>query len=237
VLLNLIINVSKAMLAANGRGTLVVRSRHDMERESIVFEISDDGPGVPEDVRRDLDPFFTTKEVGQGTGLGLTVAYAIVQEHGGRIRLTSHPGAGTSFFVELPVIGTAVRRPAVPASTEFDALIGSTVLMVEDEQALAAALADALTEAGLKVERAGDGEEALRRLGEKSYDLIVCDLKMPKVDGMRFYRNCGCARTRRRVIFVTGDAQVQRPKSSRESGCRYANLPLGTCSAPRARSD
>ncbi len=93
VLLNLVINAEQAMLGANGRGTLVVRSWHDMDREAVVLEINDDGPGIPEDVQKKIfDPFFTTKEVGKGTGLGLTVAYAIIQEHNGRIRIASKPG-------------------------------------------------------------------------------------------------------------------------------------------------
>ena len=76
--------------------------------------MNDDGPGVPEDVQpRIFDPFFTTKEVGKGTGLGLTVAYAIVQEHGGRITVKSEPGAGASFFVALPV-GDGPVKPALP---------------------------------------------------------------------------------------------------------------------------
>src|SRR6188508_2144427 len=88
VLLNLIINAEQAMLTANGRGTLVVRTWHDATREAVLLELNDDGPGVPSDVQAKIfDPFFTTKEVGKGTGLGLTVAYAIVQEHGGRIRI------------------------------------------------------------------------------------------------------------------------------------------------------
>ena len=104
VLLNLVINAEQAMLSANGRGTLVVRSWHDIDRQAVILEINDDGPGIPEDVQKKIfDPFFTTKEVGKGTGLGLTVAYAIVHEHGGRIRLASKPGSGASFFVELPV--------------------------------------------------------------------------------------------------------------------------------------
>ena len=69
----------------------------------VLLEISDDGPGVSGDVLpRIFDPFFTTKDVGQGTGLGLTVAYAIIQEHGGRIRVDSKPGQGASFVLELP---------------------------------------------------------------------------------------------------------------------------------------
>ena len=115
VLLNLIINAEQAMLSANGRGLLVVRTWHDASRECVILEINDDGPGIAEDVQAKIfDPFFTTKEVGKGTGLGLTVAYAIVNEHGGRIRLESRPGAGASFFVELPVSG--VRLPPTPAA-------------------------------------------------------------------------------------------------------------------------
>src|SRR4029077_5248877 len=107
VLLNLMINAAQAMLAQNGRGILVVRTWHDADQESVILEINDDGPGIPDDLQPKIfEPFFTTKEVGQGTGLGLSVAYAIVQEHGGRIRLESRPGIGASFYVELPVTGT-----------------------------------------------------------------------------------------------------------------------------------
>ena len=102
------------MLAANGRGTIVVRTWHDANQESVVLEINDDGPGIPDELQPKIfDPFFTTKEVGKGTGLGLTVAYAIVQEHGGRIRLESRPGQGASFYVELPVTGVSTRRPTL----------------------------------------------------------------------------------------------------------------------------
>ncbi len=88
VLLNLVINAEQAMITSTGRGTLVVRTWHDLDRDAVVLEVNDDGPGVPEDVQpRIFDPFFTTKDVGKGTGLGLTVAYAIVQEHGGRITI------------------------------------------------------------------------------------------------------------------------------------------------------
>src|SRR5947199_4904433 len=117
VLLNLVINAEQAMLSANGRGTLVVRTWHDAEQESVLLEINDDGPGIPDDLQPKIfDPFFTTEEVGKGTGLGLTVAYAIVQEHGGRIRLESRPNKGTSFYVELPVSGAK----AAPAPARVD---------------------------------------------------------------------------------------------------------------------
>jgi CheY-like chemotaxis protein len=234
VLLNLIINAEQAMLTANGRGTLVVRSWHDVDRESVVLEINDDGPGIKDEVQPKIfDPFFTTKEVGKGTGLGLTVAYAIVQEHGGRIRLASSAGSGASFYVEFPVTGTPLQRPSiVPQKAALDALAGSTVLLVEDEPALAAAVTEALTDAGFVVDRAGDGEEALRRVGVKGYDLIVCDLKMPKIDGIRFYQKLAAshADVARRVMFVTGDvAGTDAERFLQESGCRWLAKPFRLC--------
>ena len=105
VLLNLVINAEQAMLSAPTAAARSSSARGTTSSASaVVLEVNDDGPGVPDDVQAKIfDPFFTTKEVGKGTGLGLTVAYAIVQEHGGRIRVESPPGRGASFVVELPV--------------------------------------------------------------------------------------------------------------------------------------
>lgn len=106
VLLNLVINAEQAMLSANGQGTLIVRSWHDVKNHAAVLEINDDGAGIPEDVQAKIfDPFFTTKSAGMGTGLGLTVAHSIVQDHGGEIRVESTPGQGSSFHVHLPTAG------------------------------------------------------------------------------------------------------------------------------------
>jgi signal transduction histidine kinase len=231
VLLNLMINAEQAMLQANGGGTLVVRSWYDRECESVVLEINDDGPGIAEELQPKIfDPFFTTKEVGEGTGLGLAVAYAIIQEHGGRIRLASKSGTGASFWVELPVSGMPTPTSAAPTTpANFEALIGSTVLIVEDEPALAAAVSEALTDAGFVVDRAGDGEEALRRVHSKSYDLIVCDLKMPKIDGIRFYQRLVAEEpdAARRVMFVTGDvAGTEAETFLQDSGCRWLAKPF-----------
>jgi PAS domain S-box-containing protein len=241
VLLNLIINAEQACLGANGRGTIVVRTMHDADRGSAVLEVNDDGPGIPEERQAKVfDPFFTTKEVGQGTGLGLTVAYAIAREHGGRIWLESkatsakNPGGktGTSFFVELPISGQHLNPPSARAAQQpisLEAFKGLRVLVVEDEPALAQAVSEALTDAGFKVDRAGDGEEGLTRLTEANYDLIVCDLKMPRIDGMQFYRAMAAATPAlaRRVIFVTGDvAGTDAERFLEETGCRWLSKPF-----------
>jgi CheY-like chemotaxis protein len=241
VLLNLVINAEQAMIGAHGRGTLIVRTWHDADRDAVVLEVNDDGPGVPDDVQpRIFDPFFTTKEVGKGTGLGLTVAYAIVQEHGGRIRVESHAGGGASFYVELPVSAAdAPAKNAQTTSTPAEAAQGASVLLVEDEQALAAAVADALVDAGLKVEHAGDGQEALARIrnNHQTFDLVICDLKMPRVDGMTFYRAIAAAAPSlaRRVIFVTGDvAGTDAERFLEESGCRWLAKPFRLADLLRA---
>ncbi len=169
VLLNLVINAEQAMLSANGHGTLVARTWHDADQESVILEINDDGPGIPDELQPKIfDPFFTTKEVGKGTGLGLTVAYAIVQEHGGRIRLESRPNGGASFYVELPVTGgklspSPITRGSLPGPPE--AIKGASILVVEDEAKLASAVVDALRDARLSG-RARGRRRARPRAGE-----------------------------------------------------------------------
>ena len=243
VLLNLVINAEQACIGANGRGTIVVRTSHDADRGSAVLEVNDDGPGIAEEKQgRVFDPFFTTKEVGQGTGLGLTVAYAIVQEHSGRIWLSSS-NAGTSFFVELPVSGQHLNAPAARAAQQpisLEAFKGLRVLVVEDEPALAVAVSEALEDAGFTVDRAGDGEQGLTRLTEANYDLIVCDLKMPRIDGMQFYRTMAAATPAlaRRVIFVTGDvAGTDAERFLEETACRWLSKPFRLGDLLRAARD
>ncbi len=232
VLLNLIINAEQAMLSANGRGVVVVRTWHNADQESVVLEINDDGPGVPDELQPKIfDPFFTTKEVGKGTGLGLTVAYAIVQEHGGRIRVESGRPGGTSFFVELPVSGGKLP-PVAPQRTRTEPVgeaASASILVVEDESALAAAVTEALRDAGYVAERAADGQEALARVKAQPFDLVVCDLKMPRLDGRAFYRLLAetVPGLRKRVVFVTGDiAGTDAEQFLDETGCRWLAKPF-----------
>ena len=232
VLLNLIINGEQAMISAHGRGTLILRSWHEPEHDCVRLEVSDDGPGIPLDVQAKIfDPFFTTKEVGKGTGLGLTVAYAIAQEHGGSLSVASIAGErGAAFTLELPVGGTSMRMSQpIPARQTPEVPKGTRALVVEDETALGTAVADALSDAGFVVDRATNGEDALTLIDGQAYDLVICDLKMPKLDGPSLYRRLAATHPAlaRRMVFVTGDvAGTEAERFLEECGCRWLAKPF-----------
>jgi signal transduction histidine kinase len=231
VLLNLMVNAEQAMIDAHGRGTLVLRSWQDTERDAVVLEVADDGPGVPKDMEsRIFDPFFTTKAVGKGTGLGLTVAYAIAQEHGGRLVMGPRQDRGASFRLELPVSGMHVRVSDAPASDALPSVPpGTRALVVEDEEALGEAVAAALGDEGFTVDRAENGAVALQLVREQRYDVILCDLKMPKVDGIAFFRQVSVELpgVADRIVFMTGDvAGTEAGRFLEDSGCRWIPKPF-----------
>jgi len=122
----------------------------------------------------------------------------------------------------------------------MEAVRGASVLLVEDERALAAAVAEALTDAGLNVVQAGDGEEALARVRHQTFDVVICDLKMPRADGRMLYRAIASATPAlaRRVIFVTGDvASTDAARFFEETGCRWLAKPFRLADLLRAVRD
>lgn len=110
VFLNIVVNAEQAMTKAHGRGRLLVKTGQAGPMIRTVF--ADDGPGIPqENLSKIFDPFFTTKEPGKGTGLGLSICSGIVQEHGGHMWVESEEGNGSTFTVEIPLVGEEVRSP------------------------------------------------------------------------------------------------------------------------------
>ncbi len=239
VLLNLLVNAEHAMAAADGGGTLTV-STSAPSIDEVRIDVRDTGPGMDATVRaRIFDPFFTTKDVGEGTGLGLAVASAIVSEHGGTIGVDSTPGEGTTFTVTLPAAGMPAQAPAprggarrqgtLPSQEDGRFGRGLRVLLADDEPALAGAVAETLREVGFEVTVARDGQEALLLAEAQTFDAVICDLRMPRVDGPTFYRTVQRVSPpqARRVIFVTGDvAGTEAARFLDETGCRWLAKPF-----------
>ncbi|HET7468908.1 MAG TPA: CHASE3 domain-containing protein [Gemmatimonadales bacterium] len=198
-LLNLTLNARDAM---PGGGSLIVRTATEVltadaligpegERPrpgrylSISFE--DQGAGMDAETRRRaVEPFFTTKPVGHGTGLGLSMAYGFVRQSGGTMTLESEPGRGTKITLYLPLAATP--HPDAGSSDgrlRLDSPSGEHVLVVDDEPTVRTTMRRALEEQGYIVAEAGSGSEALSRLQERAgkVHLVVCDLVMPEMSG------------------------------------------------------
>ena len=206
VFLNVFSNAIHAMKTARDRGVLTVAS--GQRGPEIVVEIDDDGPGIaPEHVGRIFDPFFTTKATGAGTGLGLSLAFGIVEAHGGHMQADNLPGAGARFTVRLPVGEHAEAVASAPPGLPLTAVAGADVLVVEDEAPLRELVSEVIHGLGHQVVEATTGQEALARLRERSYDLVVLDLRLPDVDGQAVWERALAPdpRLAGRVVFMTGD--------------------------------
>jgi CheY-like chemotaxis protein len=171
-----------------------------------MLSLGDTGVGMPEDVRqRAFEPFYTTKPVGEGTGLGLATVDGIVRQNGGHVALESTPGRGTTVRVFLP--RTTDRSPTARPRRPTPVPRGSeTVLLVEDQPEVRALAARILTSQGYRVVLAADGAQACE-LGarfEGDIHLVVTDLVMPGVDGVEVARRILSARPGARVLLVSG---------------------------------
>jgi C4-dicarboxylate-specific signal transduction histidine kinase len=207
VVVNLLLNAQQVLHHVAAPRWISLTTWHDAARARVVLQIADSGPGIPAGLRaRIFEPFFTTKPVGIGTGLGLSVCQGIIESHGGTIRVDHQPGAGAVFCIELPV--EAVTAPEPPAPEPLaPASPPSTILIVDDEIGIVRGLARLLRRDGHQVDTASNGRQALGMLHEREYDLILCDLRMPELDGPGVYRAVGAFQPQalQRFIFLTGD--------------------------------
>ena len=232
VVLNLLVNAEQALLQDRGQGQVKIRTRTAGENR-IALEVSDDGPGIPREIAsRIFDPFFTTKPSGVGTGLGLSIVYGIVKQHDGEVLLENQSGAGAKFIVELPVIAVPAgqRRAAIQESQTVPTPASKgRILVVEDEPTVAQLIVDVLQEEGHQVEAVLDSQEGLTRLSRARYDLVICDLRMPRVDGPAFFDALVRAGSsaQDRIMFVTGDTLAPRTLQFLEkSGLPYLSKPF-----------
>ncbi len=219
VIINLAVNARDAM--ADG-GTLVIRTGHyQCHRQHrvghdlmppgdyVLIEAIDTGHGISaENIEHIFEPFFSTKELGSGTGLGLSTVYGIVKQTGGFVSVESEVGAGTTFKIFLPrYIGSEQVHSAHMTEQPSGDLTGEeTILLVEDEDAVRLFSARALREKGYRVLEANSGEAALEMLkkGEYKFDLLVTDVVMPKMDGPTLSKKIRDIYPDTKTIFISG---------------------------------
>ncbi len=178
----------------------------------VLIEVADTGVGIPkENLARIFEPFFSTKEVGSGTGLGLSTVYGIVKQTGGFIFVDSAPGRGAVFQIYLPrhqaAEGALAARPEAAEPPAIRDLTGvGTVMLVEDEDPVRIFGARALRNKGYTVIEAKSGESALEAIrgAEEKIDLLITDVVMPHMDGPDLVRHVRESHPEMKVIFISG---------------------------------
>jgi len=223
VIINLAVNARDAM---SDGGDLTIRTENVTTAEAlqrgaeimppgnyVLVEMKDSGTGIPPEIMdRIFEPFFSTKAIGSGTGLGLSTVYGIVRQTGGFVFVDSSPGVGATFRIYLPQHMTGLDKNAKSESGEESPrdLTGiGTILLVEDEDAVRLFSARALRNKGYQVLEARSGEGALEIINEHLSDinLIISDVVMPKMDGPTMIKEARARRVDVPVIFISGYAE------------------------------
>jgi PAS domain S-box-containing protein len=216
VFLNLLVNAVQA-IPEGAPEKNVIKIVADRAGERVRVAVSDTGSGIPtEHMPRIFDPFFSTKDPGVGTGLGLSVCKSIVVALGGDIKVTSGVGVGTTFEVTLPVVSAVAASEPAPAATPAAAPAAKRVkiLIVDDEPLLARALARELA-TDHEVAVASGGRRALEMLLAEDYELVLCDVMMPDLSGLELFDELRQRRpgSERKLVFMTGGMFTPRAQA------------------------
>ena len=233
VVLNLLINAEDAVMAMQDR-TAEIQIRTLVLNNRIRLEVADNGSGIrSQDLNRIFDPFFTTKMESQGhggTGLGLNICAEIVKDHGGELYAWSTHGTGSTFTMELPIPEHLdALETSTPKAFRDNAICGKSIMVVDDEVTITDLMGDFLGRFGADVEFYNSGADAFDRLCVKSFDAIVCDQRMPGVNGQSLHRMIKALdpELARRFVFVTGDVLSDRTRQFfAETGAYYLRKPF-----------
>ena len=226
VIINIAINARDAM--PNGGEITIKTERVTLTQDSVGagadlepgdyvrILVSDTGPGIEEEILPHIfDPFYTTKEFGQGAGLGLATVYGIVKQHGGHIVVETEQGRGTTFHIYLPHADVEPESPAKTAAQRFGPRGTETILVVEDEDTVRDVTGRMLEHAGYTVLRAANPAEAERVFAERGndVDLLLSDVVMPQCSGRELYKRLAARHSSLKVLFMSGyddDSSVLR---------------------------
>jgi len=247
VIMNLCTNAYHAMIETGGVMKVKLSQidiskgkdvfHHDIQKgKYLELEITDTGVGMNEKtLLKAFDPYFTTKEVGKGTGFGLALVHAIIEEHDGYIKVRTRPGQGSSFFVYLPVIekidvySTKVKENNFNGGTE-------SIMVVDDEEQICNIAEAFLTNCGYTVRTFDNGVKALDAFEKEpdKFDLIITDMTMPQMTGIELSKKILSCRKNLPIILCTGYSEAASEKTAAKIGIRkyvqkpYDNKALAT---------
>ena len=248
-IINLVTNARDAMLSHRGGGKLVIRTSRTTGRDAhakgfdyvedgdyLLIEVEDNGGGIPKQLQEKIfQPFFTTKEKGYGTGLGLATVFGIIKQSGGYIQPVSTAGKGTNFHIYLPAL-PAAEIPA-PVDHEAEARASARpvdlsgrgrILIIEDEAGVRDIAVSVLRSRGYEVEEAEDGEEALEIINAKpgEFDLVISDVVMPGMNGPTLIKQAREKLGHARVIFISGYAEQELAKQLDDRAVSFLPKPF-----------
>ena len=189
----------------------------------VEVRVSDDGKGMePEALHHAFEPFYTTKEIGRGTGLGLSMVYGFIKQSGGEARIESEPGRGTTVTMWIPRSTAAVEdRVPTPADAAEPRGTGERVLLVEDDERLRKLLRELLVELGYVPIVAADGPSAIRSLKESSFSMLMTDIVLPGgMNGVELAANACRECPGLAVVYTSGYARGALPQGLGQLGGR-----------------
>lgn len=248
-IINLVTNARDAMLSHRDGGRLTIRTSRSTGREAqakgfdyvedgdyLLIEVEDTGGGIPKELREKIfHPFFTTKEKGSGTGLGLATVFGIIKQSGGYIEPVSVIGKGTNFHVYLPALAAEdipqAEDPAVAQRAQarpIDLSGRGRILVIEDEAGVRNIAVTVLRSRGYEVEEAEDGEEALEIINAKPghFDLVISDVVMPGMNGPTLIKQAREKLGNARVIFISGYAEQELAKQLDDRAVSFLPKPF-----------
>ena len=248
-IINLVTNARDAMLSHKGGGKLTIRTSRSTGREAqakgfkyvedgdyLLIEVEDTGGGIPKELLEKIfQPFFTTKDKGNGTGLGLATVFGIIKQSGGYIEPVSTPGKGTNFHVYLPALAAseipqAADLVAAPqeAPRPVDLSGRGRILVIEDEAGVRKLAVSVLRSRGYEVEEAEDGEEALDIINANpgGFDLVISDVVMPGMNGPTLIKQARDKLGHARVIFISGYAEQELAKQLDDRAVSFLPKPF-----------
>ncbi len=235
IIMNLCTNAYQSMLPNGGVLKIILKDRNIQKSETIQgvdivpgeyvqLEISDTGSGMSAQVLENIfDPYFTTKEKGSGTGLGLAVVHGIIKRSKGYLSVHSKPGQGSMFTVYFPVFNERQSQLSLSTSQEILKLTGhESIMVVDDEAGIRNSIKIMLERKGYQVSEFGDGKAALESFSKntQAYDLIITDMTMPKMTGYEFGTKILMLKKEIPIIICTGYSETISKQKCQNAGFR-----------------